>query len=175
MICCNDIPRLSKVDGGIARRLRVIQFKYKFVDNPDEKNPYHKEIDRSINSKFADDDRYKQAFAKIICDNWAQNVKQMSSMCTPKEVTEASKSFVEECNEVLVYVTENYEITGNPDDTIPSRDLFNFFKCDTHNKTIDEKTFSDRLNDMGVPKKIMGKAKKSFRIGIKKIDEQEEE
>ena len=175
MICCNDIPRLSKVDGGIARRLRVIQFKYKFVDNPDEKNPYHKEIDRSINSKFADDDRYKQAFAKIICDNWAQNVKQMSSMCTPKEVTEASKSFVEECNEVLVYVTENYEITGNPDDTIPSRDLFNFFKCDTHNKTIDEKTFSDRLNDMGIPKKIMGKAKKSFRIGIKKIDEQEEE
>jgi P4 family phage/plasmid primase-like protien len=178
MICCNDIPELSKIDGGISRRLRVVEFKYKFLDETDpiydKKNPYHKLIDRSINEKFGDDMRYRQAFAKILCENWKNNVKHLTSMCSPKEVLEASKSFIEECNDVLKFIRDNYDITGDhTNDTIPARDLYMEYKGS--GGKLDEKEFSYRLIDMGIKKAIKGKSKKSYRTGIKmKPDEKDE-
>jgi hypothetical protein len=32
-IACNETPRLSRMDGGIARRVDITNFKYKFVDH----------------------------------------------------------------------------------------------------------------------------------------------
>ena len=170
VINCNDIPDFSKTDGGVARRVRIIEFKYKFLDDTtdikyDSHNPYNKQIDRSLNDKFVSDVRYKQAFAKILCDNWKTNVKHLTSMGTPQEVIEASKSFVDQCNDVLGFMTENYDITGIPDDKVAARDLFMEYKGG--GGKLDEKEFRYRLNDMGISKKIIGKTKKSYRIGIK--------
>jgi P4 family phage/plasmid primase-like protien len=169
VMCCNDLIRLSKVDGGIARRLRVIEFKYKFMppEKFDETNPYHKLMDPSINEKFADDVRYKQAMMKILCDNWKDNVKDMKSMPPPAEVLEASKSYLEECNPVMIYINEHYDITGNNDDHIAARTLYEDFQNTTGNKNIFETEFGNRLNDMGIPKKKYSKKKVFHRFGIK--------
>lgn len=176
-MCCNDLIRLSKVDGGIARRLRVIEFKYKFKmpEEYDESNPYHKLIDVSINKKFADDQRYRQAFMKLICDNWIQNVKQLTSLCAPTEVREASKSYVEECNPVLLFINEYYNITGDEKNKIPFRDLYLEFQMVTRNKSITETEFGNRLNEMGIPSKRYGQKKIFCRFGIEKKSEYVEE
>jgi P4 family phage/plasmid primase-like protien len=176
-MCCNDLIKLSKVDGGIARRLRVIEFKYKFVspEKYDEANPYHKLVDVSINGKFAEDVRYKQAFMKILCDNWKNCVKGIKSLPQPVEVLEASKSYMEDCNPVLMYISEYYEITGNDKDHISAREMFQDFQDLTRNKSISETEFGNRLNEMGIPKKPYSQKKISHRFGIKKKEDEKGE
>ena len=55
VICLNNLPKLSTVDGGTKRRVRNIPFKSKFVDNVDdekwEKLQNVNEIDRSLKQK----------------------------------------------------------------------------------------------------------------------------
>ena len=43
---CNQIPALSKVDNAIGRRLRLVDFPFKFCDNPTK--PNEKLIDRNL-------------------------------------------------------------------------------------------------------------------------------
>jgi P4 family phage/plasmid primase-like protien len=174
VLCCNDLIQLSKVDNGIARRIRVIEFKYKFFEESDSKydpdNRYHKILDRSLNEKFNDDVRYRQAFAKLVCDNWKNKVKDMPCMGTPACVKEASSQYIKECNEVMAWFEDEYETTNNKEDVVKARDMFNDFKFQTRNKTISETSFGCRLNDMGIEKVSLGKNKISHRVGIKKKD-----
>ncbi len=49
-MCCNDLPNISSIDGGTFRRLRVIEFKSRFVDNPHKRNEF--KIDPTIKDKI---------------------------------------------------------------------------------------------------------------------------
>jgi phage/plasmid-associated DNA primase len=150
-MCCNDLIQLSKVDNGIARRLRVVGFRYKFVDEPDEDKPHEKPIDRTLNNKFEDDDRYKQAFAKLLCDNWKNNVKDKKSLGAPKQVLEESGQYIKECNEVMTWIEDRFEYnTGNEDDKILTKKLHEMFQFETRNKSINITEFGNRLNEMGI-------------------------
>jgi P4 family phage/plasmid primase-like protien len=151
VMCCNDLIQLSKVDNGIARRLRVVGFRYKFVDEPDEDKPHEKPIDRTLNNKFEDDDRYKQAFAKLLCDNWKNNVKDKKSLGAPKQVLEESGQYIKECNEVMTWIEDRFEYnTGNEDDKILTKKLHEMFQFETRNKSINITEFGNRLNEMGI-------------------------
>jgi len=52
IISCNDIPDLDKLDGGIRRRLRVLEFPTKFVKTPKRSN--EKKRDNKLNEKIKD-------------------------------------------------------------------------------------------------------------------------
>jgi P4 family phage/plasmid primase-like protien len=167
-MCCNDLIQLSKVDNGIARRLRVVGFRYKFVDEPHEDKSHEKHIDRTLNSKFEDNDIYKQAFAKILCDNWKDNVKHKKSLGAPQQVLEESSQYIRECNEVMTWIDDKYEYdTNNPDDKILTKKLYEMFQFETRNRSITLTEFGNRLNDMGIFAKKNGKGLME-RHGIKR-------
>ena len=63
LFCCNDKPILPPDDGGIWRRVVVIDFIARFVDNPDPDNPYEFVRDYQLSDKFA---YWKQAFMYIL-------------------------------------------------------------------------------------------------------------
>jgi P4 family phage/plasmid primase-like protien len=48
---CNHIPKLSKSDGGTTRRIRVIEFSQKFVDEPTKPNEHPKDPELRIKLK----------------------------------------------------------------------------------------------------------------------------
>jgi P4 family phage/plasmid primase-like protien len=50
IMCCNDLPSVSSIDGGTWRRIRVIEFKSRFCDNPVKSNEF--KIDPSIKYKI---------------------------------------------------------------------------------------------------------------------------
>jgi P4 family phage/plasmid primase-like protien len=50
IMCCNDLPAVSSIDGGTWRRIRVIEFKSRFCDNPVKENEFR--IDPSIKYKI---------------------------------------------------------------------------------------------------------------------------
>ena len=49
-LLCNDIPVLSRPDGGIQRRLKIVNYPYKFVDNPSLDNEKKRNYD--LEKKF---------------------------------------------------------------------------------------------------------------------------
>jgi len=48
------------------RRIKFYSMKIKFCDNPDEKNPFEKKVDRNIGKYYVNDPRYGEAFMSIL-------------------------------------------------------------------------------------------------------------
>ena len=160
---CNEIPGLSKADKATGRRLRIIPFNNKFVDDP--KLPFEKKKDKSLNIKFKNDVGYTQAFIKILFDNWV--VKDlMNNLETPEPVLEASKTYMEESDVVKLFIDENYEIDETPEEKmrvkLSATDLFNHFKRLNKDVQMDKKGFSYSLDQ------LFGKEiKKRYNTGMK--------
>lgn len=161
----NDMIQFSKVDGGIQRRTRVIEYPFKFVDEPD--NEMQKKIDRNLENLFKTD-KYRDACISILLDNW-QNIKGLSKLNTPVSVMEESKEYCNESNGVLGFINEKFEINNNPDDKIMCKVLlakYNSYTRDNITLTM----LGNRVRDMGIKKIRYGKQKIYYYIGIKEIE-----
>ena len=49
-LLCNDVPDPPPTDTGIRRRMEIVEFGSKFVENPTEENEF--KIDKSISEKI---------------------------------------------------------------------------------------------------------------------------
>lgn len=73
VICTNYLPEIEGNDHGIWRRVRVVNFKSRFTDNPvdnDADAPYQFLIDRTISKRM---DTWKEVFASMLIDRAFQN------------------------------------------------------------------------------------------------------
>ena len=52
-IATNDLPKITSDDGGTWRRIRVIHFPRKFVENPDPSNHLEAKIDTKLKDKIS--------------------------------------------------------------------------------------------------------------------------
>jgi P4 family phage/plasmid primase-like protien len=167
-ISCNQLPKLStsedaNIKNAMGRRLRIIHFPYIFTETPTDEN------DKMVNKELADniknDIRYKQAFAKILIDNW-RKVKNETSLNPPKEVIEYSLQFLKDSNDVHSWLSDNYIydtntqknkqgiILSEKEDRIKSRQLYTEFKFDTKS-SMAENIFAKKLDGMGIQKKVI--------------------
>ena len=63
VLTCNDKPQLPYHDEGTWRRVRLVEFLSRFVDNPDPSEPHEFKKDRSIADNFH---YWKEAFMSIL-------------------------------------------------------------------------------------------------------------
>ena len=66
VICCNELLKIGSNDGGTWRRIRIVPFLCKFVDEPvegDPNNPYQFKIDPTLEEKL---DSWKEVFASML-------------------------------------------------------------------------------------------------------------
>ena len=164
---CNEILKLSKVDKAVGRRLRLVNFPMKFCDNPIGEN--EKLIDMSWAIKMKDDEEYKQAFMLILWENWCSKDLIGNKIKTPLEVMEITKEYMDGCNDVKLFMDEFYEITNDKNDKVSSRDIFTTFKG--YYKTMDEKSFSYNMNELGIEKKKTCGLMKYIGIKMKNNDD----
>jgi len=143
-IFCNNKPELSSVDGGIARRLRIIDYRVKFVDEPDPNNIYQKPRDPELMSKIKTDD-IRNAFIIMLLKRWDERVSQLKIISVPDEIKEASADFVDDSNPVLGFIMNNYEITNNENDKINSTALYTHFASSNRDSKISNKRFKDDI------------------------------
>jgi phage/plasmid-associated DNA primase len=150
---CNQICELSKVDNAIGRRLRLLNFPFKFCDNPVGDN--EKLIDISwgikISKKNEDCIYYKQAFMLILWENWCSKDFVNKKIDTPNEVMDITKKYMDGCNSVKLFVDEYCEIVEEKKERIPARDLYNKFKGIYPG--MDERSFAYNMMEMGIEKK----------------------
>jgi P4 family phage/plasmid primase-like protien len=166
----NDMIQFSKVDGGIQRRTRVIEYPFKFVDNPT--NEMTKQIDRSLEQYFKTDIKYRDACISILIDNWP-NIKGLPKLNTPQSVMEESKDYCNESNKVLGFINERFEITNDPNDMIMCKLLLSMYNNYTRDN-ISSTMFGNRIRDMGIKKVRKGNKNIFYYIGIKEIEDKDD-
>lgn len=125
--CCNDKPSLSSVDGGIARRLRTIDYPVKFVDNPDPNNPSQAKLNLEMSSILTSID-IRNTFIMMLIDRFINISCNIKTEIIPKKIQEDSNEYIEDSNVILGFILDRYDITNNEKDVIKSSELFNEFK-----------------------------------------------
>lgn len=138
---CNNLPSLSSVDGGIARRIRVIQWDVKFVIEPNPKNPLEKLQDPEFVSKMREDET-KNAFIMMLINRWIDRVSLVPAIFVPQIIIDAGKEYLDDSNPVIGYFEENYKITNEPKDRVSFKEAYSKFKGDFGN-TLSSKRFKD--------------------------------
>ena len=144
----NNPIKLNTYDGGIERRLKNIEFPYKFVNNP--KLPHEKKIDLNLKNNFENNTEYYQQFFLILIDYYYKYINGSKSIDTPECVEKFTKEYIGESNIVKQFLMDNYEITNNPSDKVKYSDVYNAFKIE--NKNIDKTKFSNQLKINGFKK-----------------------
>lgn len=164
-IFCNNKPELSSVDGGIARRLRIIDYRVKFVDEPDPNNIYQKPRDPELMAKIKTND-IRNAFIIMLLKRWDERVSKLKLIPVPNEIKEASADFVDDSNPVLGFIMNNYVITNNEKDDVGSSELYTHFAVSCRDSKISNKRFKDDMQGIsGISFKK--KEKGNFYLGLK--------
>ena len=164
-IFCNNKPELSSVDGGITRRLRVIEWKMKFVETPDPNNKYQAPLDTELMTKIITDD-IRNAFVRMLLDRWETRVSAFKLIPVPEEIIAASADFVDDNSRVSGFIMSNYELTNNEEDKIGYDKLYTHFVSVCRYSKVSYKRFKDdMLGISGVSLKKTDKGR--FYVGLK--------
>jgi P4 family phage/plasmid primase-like protien len=98
-LACNELPEIKGEDTALWRRIRVIDFPSRFVDDPKESNEY--KIDRTLPSRMREDITWRQTFVNILLDYYYQDIKE------PIEVQIKTNEYREENNDFYCWLQEN--------------------------------------------------------------------
>ena len=96
-----QLPEIKGEDTALWRRIRVIDFPSRFVDDPKESNEF--KIDRTLPSRMREDISWRQTFINILLDYYSKDIKE------PLEVQIKTNEYREENNDFYNWCEENIE------------------------------------------------------------------
>ncbi|NBO99333.1 MAG: hypothetical protein EBU90_04290 [Proteobacteria bacterium] len=127
-MCCNKIPTMSDIDGGVVRRIKITEFVSRFVEEPSaealEKGIYEFKIDKDLKSKL---DSYKSVFMSVLIDYY--KIYREEGLFPPEPVQQVTKKYENDNNIIKQFIDENV-ITGSKHESITKDQLKDIFKVD---------------------------------------------
>jgi P4 family phage/plasmid primase-like protien len=121
VFCCNHLPSMPPDDEGIWRRISVIDFKSRFVDNPDPSNPREFKKDVHLTEKLY---AWKEAFMYILLEHYKDYKKR--GLVEPLSVKESTREY-QQTNDVFSdFVSEC--ILKDEHSVTRLEDTYNIFK-----------------------------------------------
>ncbi len=115
IIMCNKMPEIDELDGGISRRLYVINFPTQFVEKSKIKKPHQKEK-KLLTSK--DIEEYSWGLLRIIQEYYERYIE------TPYEVLKYTEKYKKKCNNVLRFCNEY--LVKEENSILKKKDIKNF-------------------------------------------------
>jgi putative DNA primase/helicase len=101
-LACNELPDINKgEDKAIWRRIRVVNFPSRFVDEPQEGNNNEYMIDRSLPARMREDISWRQTFVNILLEYHFRFVPE------PDAIKLSTNEYREESDEISLWVREN--------------------------------------------------------------------
>lgn len=97
VLTCNRLPIVPSTDGGTWRRIRIIPFEMKFVDNPEE--DYERKIDRNIKENLV---LWKEAFLSILIEYYKKFKEQ--GIKEPEKVMQFTKQYEKDCDKFKEFI-----------------------------------------------------------------------
>uniref|UniRef100_A0A6C0DZ83 SF3 helicase domain-containing protein n=1 Tax=viral metagenome TaxID=1070528 RepID=A0A6C0DZ83_9ZZZZ len=110
-ICCNTLPNFDVYDEGIARRIRLIEYKTRFCDNPKKKN------DRKL-KKYSKEEELEIAkgLLKLLVDKYKVLRRNNYKYNEPKSFLSMRKLYLNDNKDVLTDILqEHFERGGDKD------------------------------------------------------------
>ena len=139
-LLCNDMPAIKKLDNGMVRRIRVINYPFQFIENP------RKEIDRQVNMKlkdeFKNDEQLKNAFIMLLLKYASENINK-DFISQPDAVKQSIGDYLDENNPIKLFLDSHIIITKNNKDKILCSDFTNMFNLYNNEKTSSKKIVKD--------------------------------
>jgi P4 family phage/plasmid primase-like protien len=125
-LICNDLPSIKSMDGGTWRRLVVISFDSKFVDDPSDPKYAHLtnvfKIDRNLKQKMSN---WKEPFMYLLIHKYYKNyLENNKNLIAPECVKAFTDKFKDE-NDFLQPFIETNIVNGSKNDTIKLKELYN--------------------------------------------------
>lgn len=118
-IQCNTLPVLNEVDDAIKRRIKVIDFPYKFCKDPDPNNPIQKKGDFRLKKKLQESEVVREMFRLLM-----QHHTHEADLISPPLVKKYTGEYLEENNYTMRFIRNTYTITKNVEDWIKKRDVW---------------------------------------------------
>jgi P4 family phage/plasmid primase-like protien len=177
-MCCNKIPAISDLDGGVVRRLKITEFVSRFVDEPSEDNKsqgiHEFKIDKDLKSKL---DSYNAVFMCILLDYYKKYREE--GLVPPPPVLRVTKKYENDNNIIKQFIDENI-VLGGKHDFITKDQLKDIYKADfTMRSTFGKLTnFMKQLEnalctEFKLDKKSVSKIQ-GWRIKQPEVDEEDE-
>lgn len=125
--CCNNKPSLSSTDDGIGRRVRVIHYPVKFINNPDPNDKYQALLNLEMGDILTST-AMRNTHCKLLIDRFLDIASKIKKENIPNQISNDSNEYIADSNIVLGFIMDKYIITNNDKDKISSSELFNDFK-----------------------------------------------
>jgi P4 family phage/plasmid primase-like protien len=166
IFCCNNLPDLTADDEGAWRRLSVVPFTSKFVDNPQNTNEFAKDI--HLSQKF---DSWKPVFLYLLLEQY--KVYKKEGLNEPIQVKDAIKAYRRDVDDLQSFINENIKFEKDAYATL--KDLWNAFQeTEFYTKKMPQKQFKTSMaqklkSECLTRKKIDNKDVYSVFMGVKLI------
>ena len=103
---CNQIPELSRAEGGIQRRMDITFFPHQFVENPTE--PHHKKVNIDLKEKIIKSPQWRDEMFHLLKSAYKLLCKD--GLTPPTEVVDASTEYMDSQNPIKTWFEANYEV-----------------------------------------------------------------
>ena len=144
----NNKPKLSNVDGGIARRIRMVHFPFKFVEEPVLAN--ERKGDNTLKKRFETDKELAQTFMMMLIQKYNENIYGNKVFPIPNKVKEATDAYLDENNKIKKFLAECVEVTNDENDMVLSKVLFEeVYKMSEYYENERKDWFVEKMNFNG--------------------------
>ena len=175
ILTCNNLPNVPSDDGGTWRRIRVVEFTSKFVENPNPSEPNEFKMDTSIQHRF---EEWREHFMAMLLNKY--EVYKAEGIIEPDEVLKCTKEYQRNNDSFTEFVTQ--EIVTDEMSTIDLPEIHGVFKkwCDNNApemKGLKSKQLREALNKILKQTAVLTRGKyswKSFALRCNMPEEEEE-
>jgi P4 family phage/plasmid primase-like protien len=167
ILLCNELPKINADDNGTWRRIRVVKFISKFVDNPKEEHEYT--IDPLLSEKIY---RWKEGFMYILLQKYKKYKK--CGLKEPEEVLEETRGYQIESDIYSDFISSS--IAEDPSGHIGLNETYRLFKEWFRNSGLQTMRPPSRTYFKGkMEQKLKQKYEHNKWTGFKLIEEDAEE
>ena len=154
IIQTNTIPRLNKLDGGIQRRLRIIQFPFQFVATPTL--PHHRLGDPDVKDRKCKAAAWRDEFMLMLFER-LQVIRKWKALVPPPKVKEVTGGYLDEHNPLKEWLAEHFVITHCEGNTIPASELRAEYLTDHPDAALTAVKFRELMGYNGMEQKRVTK------------------
>lgn len=135
----NAVPSIQDESDGIKRRLRMLEFPFKYTDEPS--GPREKKKDGPLRSRFSGK-KYGAQFLAMCIDRFNQTGLDFP---IPETCQELAKTFLGENDVFGAFMEEYYEVTSVATERVKPNEILEFLKA---NRTYQDQLRINRIQDL---------------------------
>lgn len=164
----NNIPKVNKMDGGIERRMRIINFPMKFVSAEKMCEPHHRLGNPDIKNSYCQSASWRDEFMLMLTEIY-KTIKDLKSLPPPSSVAETTGDYFDDNNPLKMWLNKYYTITKHDGDVIGATELKKQYLQDNQLEKFSDATFKSLLGFNNI--KSVRKNTGNVYVGLKRRED----